>query len=257
MKAGLTNSPEVGMAAWQVDWVHAAGPMTAAFLASLVEFVEALTIVLAVGTVAGWRPALSGAAAGVVLLAVLVAALGPALASVPLGVLQLALGMLLLLFGLRWLRKAVLRGAGRLPLHDEAAAFESEAAALRRAVGRAVAWTTAFKAVVIEGLEVIFIVIAVGAAGQTLVPAAAGAALAFLVVLALGTALHKPLARVPENALKFIVGTMVSGFGLFWIGEGLGFPWPGDDLAIPVLIAAWAALALLLVRRLRRPAVAA
>src|SRR5579859_1784087 len=146
------------MAVWPVDWVHAAAPMAASFLASLVEFVEALTIVLAVGTVSGWRPALGGAGAGLALLAALVAALGPALAAAPIRVLQLALGLLLLLFGARWLRKAVLRAAGLVALHDEAAAFAAETAALRRAVGQAVAWTAAFKAVVIEGLEVIFIV---------------------------------------------------------------------------------------------------
>jgi Ca2+/H+ antiporter, TMEM165/GDT1 family len=239
------------MAGLTIDWAPAAAPMLAAFLAALVEFVEALTIVLAVGTVSGWRPALGGAAAGVAVLAVLVAACGPALAAVPIQLLQLAVGGLLLLFGARWLRKAVLRSAGRLALHDETRIFATESAALRQAVGRAVAWTTAFKAVVLEGLEVIFIVIAVGAAGRVLVPAAIGAALAGAVVLVLGLLLHRPLARVPENALKFAVGAMVSAFGLYWIGEGLGFGWPGGDWAILGLIAGWAGLALLLVRLLR------
>ncbi len=235
-----------------MDWGPAAAPMLAAFLAALVEFVEALTIVLAVGMVSGWRPALGGAACGLALLGALVAALGPALTPVPIQLLQLAVGTLLLLFGARWLRKAVLRSAGRLAFHDEAGSFAAETAALRQALGRALAWTTAFKAVVLEGLEVIFIVIGVGAAGHVLVPAALGAALAGAIVLVLGLALHRPLTRVPENALKFAVGAMVSGFGLDWIGEGLGFGWPGGDWALPGLIAGWAALALVLVRVLRR-----
>ena len=239
-----------------IYWARAAAPMLAAFLASLVEFVEALTIVLAVGTVAGWAPALGGAAAGLVLLAGLVVLIGPALASMPVAPLQLAIGLLLLLFGARWLRKAVLRSAGRLALHDEAAAFAAETAALRRAVGRAVAWVTAFKAVVIEGVEVIFIVLAIGTAGRMLVPATAGALLALALVFVAGILLHRPLARVPENALKFVVGLLASAFGLFWIGEGLGFAWPGGDFAIPGLALGWAVLALVLIRSLRRGAAA-
>jgi uncharacterized membrane protein len=221
--------------------------MLAAFLASLVEFVEALTIVLAVGTVRGWRPALTGAGLGVAALAALVAVLGPALSLVPLQLLQLAIGVLLLLFGARWLRKAILRAAGRIPLHDETAAFAKESAALQGAADFA-ALLTAFKAVLIEGLEVVFIVIAVGSAGGLLGPATLGAAAAFLVVLALGVAVHKPLARVPENTLKFAVGAMVLSFGLFWTGEGLGLAWPGEDWSIPVMILAWLALGLLLVQ---------
>lgn len=228
-------------------WSHAGPPMLAAFLASLVEFVEALTIVLAVGTVRGWRPALTGAALGVAALALLVAVLGPALSLVPLQRLQLGIGVLLLLFGARWLRKAILRAAGRIALHDETAAFAKESAALHGAADFA-ALLTAFKAVLIEGLEVVFIVIAVGAAGGLLVPATLGAAAAFLVVLVLGLAIHRPLARVPENTLKFVVGTMILSFGLFWTGEGLGLAWPGEDWSIPVMILAWLALGLLLVQ---------
>jgi uncharacterized membrane protein len=160
--------------------------------------------------------------------------------------LQLGVGLLLLLFGTRWLRKAVLRRAGLIALHDEAAAFAAESAALRRSVDRAVAWVSAFKAVVLEGLEVIFIVIAVGAVGDLLVPAATGAALAFVAVLAVAAIVHRPLARVPENALKFTVGAMISSFGLYWIGEGLGFGWPGGDFAILGLIAGWVGVALAL-----------
>jgi len=228
-------------------WAHAAPPMLAAFLASLVEFVEALTIVLAVGTVNGWRPALGGAGLGVAVLALLVAALGPTLSLLPLHVLQLGVGMLLLLFGARWLRKAILRAAGRIALHDETAAFAKESAALVGAADVA-ALITAFKAVLLEGLEVVFIVIAVGATGGLLVPATLGAAAAFLVVLALGLALHRPLARVPENTLKFIVGAMILSFGLFWTGEGLGLGWPGEDWSLPVMILAWLGFGLVAVQ---------
>jgi uncharacterized membrane protein len=216
-----------------------AGPsILAAFLASLVEFVEALTIVLAVGTVRGWRPALTGAMAGAALLMVLVLLLGPLLKFIPLQALQLVVGVLLLLFGTRWLRKAILRAAGIIPLHDEAAAFNEETEAMRGAGPIAtlrldpIAVVTTFKAVVLEGVEVVFIVIAVGTAGGTLLPASLGAAIAGALVIGLGFALHRPLARVPENALKFTVGVLISAFGCFWIGEGLGFTWPGEDLAI-------------------------
>jgi uncharacterized membrane protein len=232
----------------------AAAPMIATFLASLVEFVEALTIVLAVGSVSGWRPALGGAGSGLAALALLAATATPILAVVPIGPLQAALGLLSLLFGTRWLRKAILRSAGRLALHDETAIFAAETAALRRSAGRVVAWTVAFKAVMIEGVEVIFIVLAVGTAGAQRLPAIAGALLALAAVLALGAALHRPLARVPENALKFVVGTMVSAYGVFWIGEGLGFFWPGGDLAILGLIAGWAGFAIVSARLLRRRA---
>ena len=219
-------------------WSHAAPSILAAFLASLVEFVEALTIVLAVGIVRGWRPALLGAAAGAALLTVLVLALGPLLGQIRIEILQLVVGVLLLLFGMRWLRKAILRSAGIIPLHDEDAAFASETAALRSAgpvrslIADPVAVLTTFKAVVLEGVEVVFIVIAVGATGDLLLPASLGAAAAGVLVILLGVILHKPLARVPENALKFVVGVMISAFGIFWIGEGFGFKWPGDDLSI-------------------------
>ncbi|HLZ65298.1 MAG TPA: hypothetical protein VKQ29_03650 [Aliidongia sp.] len=245
------------MTTFPFAWSHATAPMLAAFLASLVEFVEALTIVLAVGTVRGWRPALTGAVLGVVALSLLVVILGPALSLVPLRYLQLGVGVLLLLFGARWLRKAILRAAGRLALHDETLAFAKETAAMQGAADFA-ALITAFKAVLLEGLEVVFIVIAVGAAGGLLVPATLGAVAAFLVVLALGLALRRPLARVPENTLKFAVGTMILSFGLFWTGEGLGLAWPGDDWSIPAMIVAWLALGALLVQIVKprlRPAV--
>jgi uncharacterized membrane protein len=212
----------------------------AAFLASLVEFVEALTIVLAVGTVRGWAPALLGAVLGTVLLVLLVAALGPLLGDIPLNLLQLVVGILLLLFGLRWLRKAILRSAGIIALHDETAAFAKQTSALQAgkpmqaALADPLAIVTTFKAVVLEGVEVVFIVIAVGSAGGQLVPASIGALAAGLLVLVLGFAVHRPLARVPENMLKFTVGILLSAFGTFWLSEGLGFTPPGEDLSILV-----------------------
>ena len=229
------------------DWVHVGPAMTAAFLASLVEAVEALTIVLAVATVRGWRPAGLGAIGGLALLALIVAGLGPLLDRIPLHLLQFAIGVLLLLFGMRWLRKAALRSAGFIPLHDEAAAFATETAELREQASRHqarfdwLAGLASFKAVLLEGLEVVFIVIAVSAGRGLLVPASIGALAACLLVAGIGFAIHRPLARVPENALKLAVGVMLSSFGVFWTGEGLGVPWPGADLAI----VAFAALFLL------------
>ncbi len=223
----------------------------AAFLASLVEVVEAFTIVLAVGTTRGWRPALQGSLAGLAVLALLVAILGPTLERVPLNWLQLAIGILLLLFGMRWLRKAILRTAGVIALHDETAAFAAERAELGRAVPRRtgtmdwLAATAAFKAVVLEGLEVVFIVIAVGAGRGLLVPASLGAVAACALVLAICVAVHRPLAQVPENSLKFAVGVLLSAFGMFWTGEGLGIDWPGGDLVIVAFIAIFLVVGLL------------
>src|SRR5262249_9779989 len=157
--------------------------------------------------------------------------------------LQLAIGILLLLFGMRWLRKAILRAAGVIPLHDEAQAFAGETSELREQARRHdarlewLATMTSFKAGVLQGLEDVFIVIAVGAGHGLLVPASLGALAACLLVLAIGFAVHRPLTRVPENTLKFAVGVMLSAFGVFWTGEGLGVPWPGEDLAIVGLAA--------------------
>src|SRR5580700_6249199 len=203
-----------------IDLSHAAGPALAAFLASTVEFVEALTVVLAVGGVRGWRDTLFGAAAAVGLLAVLTAVLGPALTLVPLRALQVAVGVLLLLFGLRWLRKAILRAAGVLALHDETAAYAKERDAMLKLGGRGA-----------------------GGAGL-LLPASVGAALAFLLVTAIGFAVHRPLARVPENTLKFIVGVILSSFGAFWLGEGIGVAWPAQDLSIPAMIVGFGLISL-------------
>jgi uncharacterized membrane protein len=241
-------------------WAHIAPAVTAAFLASLVEAVEALTIVLAVATVRGWRPAGLGALAGLASLVVIVAAFGPLLDLVPLHLLQLAIGVLLLLFGMRWLRKAILRSAGIIALHDEAAAFATETAELRaQAIRHAarldrLAALAAFKAVLLEGLEVAFIVIAVGGARRgLLVPASAGALAACVLVAGIGLAVHRPLARLPENALKFAVGVMLSAFGVFWTGEGLGVAWPGADLAIAAFAALFLLTGLAAVPLARRP----
>jgi uncharacterized membrane protein len=194
-----------------VSWTTVAPAVSAAFLASLVEAVEALTIVLAVATVRGWRPAALGGVTGRALLALIVAVFGPLLDQVPLFLLQLVIGVLLLLFGMRWLRKAILRAAGIIALHDEARAFDAETAELYQQARRQerrldwIAGVTAFKAIVLEGLEVVFIVIAIGAGRGLMLPATAGALAACLLIAAIGLAVHRPLARVPENALKFAV----------------------------------------------------
>ena len=237
--------------------------IAAAFLASLVEAVEALTIVLAVATVRGWRPAGRGALAGLAVLVAIVVALGPLLDRVPLHLLQFVIGVLLLLFGMRWLRKAILRAAGVIPLHDEGMTFATETAELREQARRNearldwLATLTTFKAVLLEGLEVVFIVIALGAGRGMLVPASAGAVAACLAVAAVGLIVRRPLARVPENTLKFAVGIMLSAFGVFWTGEGLGVPWPGEDLAILGFAALFLIAAVAALRLVRPPAVKA
>jgi uncharacterized membrane protein len=229
-----------------------------AFLASGVEMVEALTIVLAVGVTRGWRSTLLGAGAAAFLLAGLIGALGPLISRVPIGSLRIAVGGLLLVFGLQWLRKAILRAAGYKPLHDEAAAFEKERAEAGRAAtgGSAqVDWysfTVAFKGVFLEGLEVAFIVITFGAAkshGVTLAAAAAGAA--FVIVVAVGAIVRAPLSRVPENTLKFVVGLLLTSFGTFWSGEGAGVSWPGSDAALLGILALFVIASLVAVRLLR------
>lgn len=222
-----------------MTWSVAAPAVSAAFLASLVEVVEAFTIVLAVATLRGWRPALLGTSAALVLLTGVVVLLGPLLDRAPIASLQLAIGILLLLFGMGWLRKASLRAAGIIPLHDEEAAFAAETVRLGSAeqprVRSSLQWVagiTALKAVLLEGLEVVFIVIAVGAGRGLLLPASLGALAACAAVLLVGAVIHRPLSRVPENTLKFGVGVMLSAFGVFWTGEGLGIAWPGQDLAL-------------------------
>jgi len=245
-----------------IAWTSVAPAVSAAFLNSLVEAVEALTIVLAVATVRGWRPAGLGALAGLATLGLIVVGLGPLLDRVPLHALQLAIGVLLLLFGMRWLRKAILRAAGVIPLHDEELAFATGTAALREQAhqGARLDWLAglaAYKAMLLEGLEVVFVVIAVGAGRGLIVPASIGALAACALVAAVGFAVRRPLARVPENALKFTVGVMLSSFGVFWTGEGLGVPWPGEDLAILGFAALFLIVAVAAVRLVRPPAVKA
>ena len=234
------------------------GVVVAAFLASSVEFVEAYTIVLVVGITSGWRSALAGAAAALAVLAVLVGAFGTALVRlVPLNTLRVVVGVLLVLFGLRWLKKAILRFAGLFAQHDEQAIYQEELARAR-ALGEAppstldaVGVATSFKSVLLEGLEVAFVVITFGAQASGIGAAALGAAAAGIVVIGAGAVLRAPLQRVPENTLKFAVGLMLTGFGTFWGGEGLGVAWPGEDAAIPALIGAYLVVSLLLIRWLQ------
>ncbi len=226
-----------------MSWAETWPSVGAAFLASLVEFVEALTVVLAIGAVRGWPGALRGSAAALGALAVSTAAIGPALLSIPLPAVQFAVGLLTLLFGTRWLRKALLRAAGAILLHDEAQAFEREAGRLRQLNLHGGGWDRlafagAFKITALEGIEVVFIVVALSATNSALfLPASAGALAALMVVLVVGFAIHKPLTRIPENTLKFLVGTVLSAFGTFWVGEGIGLRWPAEDVALLGLIA--------------------
>jgi uncharacterized membrane protein len=226
-----------------------------AFLAAMVELTEAFTVVLAVGVACGWRPALGGTIGGLVVLALLVGILGPLLELVPLDLLQFVVGALLVLFGLRWLRKAILRAAGLMALHDERVAFAHETAALTRRShgGRAAVGggLTAFNAVLLEGLEVVFIVIAVGAGRGMLPYAALGAAVAAVLMLVIGAALARPLSKVPENALKLVVGLMLTAFGIFWTGEGIGVDWPGADLSLLAIFVLFAVLSAGAVRWLK------
>lgn len=219
------------------------------FLACTVEAVEALTIVLAVGTTRSWRSALYGVGAGVLALTAVVVALGPAVDSIPIGALRVVVGGLLLIFGLQWLRKAALRAAGLKALHDEQAIFAREAELARTEGDRATgaidgyAFTIAFKGVLLEGLEVVFIVLTFGTNQHNVGLAAVAAAVAVIVVVAAGVAIRAPLARVPENTMKFIVGVLLSSFGTFWLAEGAGAHWPGGEAALLALIpwtAGWA-----------------
>ncbi len=238
--------------------MSAAFLVASAFLASAVEMVEALTIVLAAGLARGWRSSLTGVGAAAVALAVVVAALGPALTVVPLGALRLVVGSLLLVFGLQWLRKAILRASGFKALHDEDAIFTRELEEARSAghVERAgldwYGFTLSFKGVFLEGLEVAFIVLTFGSTQGSIPLAALGAAAAIVLVAGVGVAVRAPLARVPENAMKFAVGIMLTTFGIFWGAEGAGADWPGGDAALPGVLAFVIASSLLLVALLRR-----
>lgn len=233
--------------------------VVAVFLACVVEAVEALTIVLAVGISRGWRSVWQGVIAGLLTLAAVVAVLGPALTAVPLNLLRLVVGGLLLTFGLGWLRKAILRASGLKALHDEDAIYARQVAAAtaasrtrRTAVDDWYAFTLSFKGVLLEGLEVAFIVVTFGSNQGSIGLAVLGAVLAIAVVLVAGVVLRAPLSRVPENTLKFGVGVLLTSFGLFWGGEGAGAHWPGGDAALPVLIALVLVFALGAVWVLRR-----
>ncbi|MEU7747779.1 hypothetical protein [Nonomuraea sp. NPDC049158] len=242
----------------------------AVLLASIVEMVEALTIVMAMGVTRSWRSTLAGVAAALVALAAFTAAAGYALATwLPKAALQLAIGTLLLIFGLQWLRKAILRSSGRKAMHDEDQIFADEVAAAESAgavTAKGLDWFSfmiSFKGVFLEGVEVVFIVITFGLSAGNMPVAIGAAVIGVLLVLAVGIAVRGPLSKVPENTMKYGVGLLLAAFGTFWSVEGLGvftgghqsLEWPGADLAIPVLVAAWFGLSRLMVHALRRPAV--
>jgi uncharacterized membrane protein len=233
-----------------------------AFLASAVEMVEALTIVLAMGVTRGWRPALVGTGAALLALAAIVAALGPALTVIPIETLRLVVGTLLLVFGLQWLRKAILRASGWRALRDEGAVFAREAAEAESAThevraGRDwYAFRISFKGVLLEGLEVAFIVLTFGSTQGSIPLAAAGALAAAVLVVIAGVVVRGPLSRVPENSLAFAVGVMLTTFGIFWGAEGAGVEWPGDDASLPGVLAFVLLLSLAFVTALRRQRVA-
>jgi uncharacterized membrane protein len=231
----------------------------AVFLACAVEAVEATTIVLAAGTARDWRSALSGTVAALAVLAVIVAALGPAVTAIPLTALRVVVGALLLVFGLQWVRKAVLRASGHKALHDEEKLYAEHLAEARSQTSRRFllapdqyGFRLAFMGVLLEGLEVVFIVLTFGANAKNIGLATIAAACAVVIIAAIGFGVRHPLARVPENTLKFIVGIMLTSFGVFWGGEGAGAHWPGSDAALLVIIPAVALLALGLTWLLRR-----
>jgi uncharacterized membrane protein len=226
----------------------------AVFLACAVEAVEALTIVLAAGIARGWRSAIAGLLAGLLTLAVMIAALGPAVSTIPLNTVRLVVGGLLLIFGLQWLRKAILRASGNKALHDEAMVFRATLTAAQHTTARSgglvpdgYGFTLAFKGVVLEGLEVVFIALTFGSNQHNVALAALAALAAVLVVAVMGLAVRAPLSRVPENSMKFVVGVMLTAFGMFWAAEGAGAQWPGSDLALLALIPAVGLYALILV----------
>jgi uncharacterized membrane protein len=231
----------------------------AVFLACAVEAVEATTIVLAAGTARGWRSAGTGSVAALVVLAVIVAVLGPAVSHIPLTGLRIFVGALLLVFGLQWLRKAILRASGHKALHDEEKLYAEHLAEAKGQQARrsllAPDWygfTLAFKGVLLEGLEVVFIVLTFGANAKNVGLAAIAAGCAVVLIVAAGFAVRAPLARVPENTMKFVVGIMLTSFGMFWGGEGAGAHWPGSDAALLVIIPAVAIFGVALTVLLRR-----
>jgi uncharacterized membrane protein len=240
--------------------VNSAALFLTVFLACAVEAVEATTVVLAMGTARHWRSTLTGVAAGLALLVAAVVVLGPAISAIPLNMLRLVVGAALLIFGLQWLRKAVLRAGGRKALHDEDAIFRQQLTAAQSVPsaggGKGLvhdwySFTVSLKSVVLEGLEVVFIALTFGANQHELPVAAAAAVLAILVVGVAGAAIRSPLSRVPENTTKFVVGVMLCAFGTFWGAEGAGTSWPGGDAAIPALIVLYGGVGLLLALGLR------
>jgi uncharacterized membrane protein len=234
--------------------MHSVLLFVGAFLASAVEMVEALTIVLAVGITRGWRSAASGVAAAIAALAVIIVGFGPALTQVPIDALRLIVGTLLLIFGLQWLRKAILRASGIKAMHDEDEIYKREVDDLRRHSSHRdwYAFTVAFKGVFLEGLEVAFLVVTFGGTQHKIGLAAAAAAAALVVVVIAGVIVHAPLTRVPENTLKFGVGIMLTSFGIFWTAEGAGADWPGGDIAILAVIAVVVAASFTIVAMARR-----
>ncbi len=231
------------------------------FLACAVEAAEATTIVLAAGTARDWLSAGYGAGAACLVLAAAATALGPAITRIPTGALRLVVGALLLLFGIRWLRKAVLRAGGAAALHDEGTIYREKLETARRAASRrwgrvpdGYGFALSFQGVLLEGTEVVFIVLTFGSNQHAVALAAAAAGAAILAVGLAGLAVRAPLTRVPENTLKFVVGVMLTGFGLFWSGEGAGVRWPGSDAALLVLLPGIALVGLVLAAGLRRGA---
>ena len=240
-----------------ISWGVWNAAVASAFLASFVEVVEAFTIVLAVGTLRGWRSAGFGSLAALIVLALTVVILGPLIEKIPIHAMQLTIGVLLLLFGMGWLRKAILRTAGVIPLHDENLIYARESQHLQDQTKKKqtslewIAGITAFKAVLLEGLEVVFIVIAVSAGRGLIWPASMGALAACVVVLIIGAIIHKPLSSVPENTLKFAVGVMLSSFGVFWTGEGLGIEWPDADMILIAFAAMFLTVGLITAQNLK------
>jgi uncharacterized membrane protein len=239
--------------------VGAGALFIAVFLACAVEAVEATTIVLAAGTARDWQSAGTGLFAALAVLAVITAALGPAVSALPIGALRLFVGALLLVFGLQWLRKAILRASGHKALHDEDAIYQSQVRAARSEPARRTGlvpdlygFTLSFKGVLLEGLEVVFIALTFGGNAHRIPLAALAAGCAVVVVALAGLALRAPLARVPENTMKFAVGVMLTAFGTFWGAEGAGAQWPGSDTSLLVIVPAVALFALALVALLRR-----
>ncbi|MEI8222812.1 MAG: hypothetical protein WCG43_03915 [Actinomycetes bacterium] len=228
------------------------------FLACAVEAVEATTIVLAAGTARDWKSALLGTGAGLGVLGVIIVAIGPSISKLPMNGLRLFVGTLLLVFGLQWVRKAILRSSGYKALHDEDKIFQEELAAARKAkegkrfgVADWYAYTLSFKGVLLEGLEVAFIVLTFGTIQHQITLASIAALAAVVIVAISGFALRKPLARVPENTMKFVVGIMLSSFGIFWGAEGAGAIWPKADASLLAIVPFVTVVSIALVQALK------